>query len=252
VPNNLPALIYAAKVARTPYLTSLGPDALGLALDSAEVQRGTPVTLSATVDDTRYSARNGTEPRQAVVAAEYYVDVPPWNDGTAHAMAATDGVWNATAEAVVAAVDTTGWSAGRHIILVRGQDANGNWGAFSAIFVNIIEPTAVELRSFTANVAKTAITLRWETTSEETNLGFNLWRAGSIDAQRVRLNADLIPSPYPGSPEGAAYSYVDGQLDGSKVYYYWLEALDIYGHSDMHGPLEVRVKAKATPPGRSK
>lgn len=252
VPNNLPALIYAAKVVRTPYLTSLGPDALGLALDSTEVQRGTPVTLRATVDDTRYSARNGTEPRQAVVAAEYYVDVPPWNGGTAHAMAANDGVWNATAEAVVATVDTTGWSAGRHIILVRGQDANGNWGAFSAIFVNIIEPTAVELRSFTASVAKTAITLRWETASEETNLGFNIYRAGSIDAQRVRLNAELIPSPYPGSPEGAAYSYVDGQLDGSKVYYYWLEALDIYGHSDMHGPLEVRVKAKAAPPGRSK
>jgi carboxypeptidase T len=31
-PSNLPALIYAAKVARTPYQTPLGPDALNLSL----------------------------------------------------------------------------------------------------------------------------------------------------------------------------------------------------------------------------
>ncbi|HSJ53824.1 MAG TPA: M14 family metallopeptidase, partial [Anaerolineae bacterium] len=138
LPANLPALIYAAKVVRTPYMTPAGPDALSLALSSGEVPAGTPVTLNATINDTRYNNTNGTEPVQNIAAAEWYVDVPPWVSGaTAHAMTASDGSFNTAAEAVTATVDTTGLSTGKHLLFVRGQDASGNWGAFSAIFLTI-------------------------------------------------------------------------------------------------------------------
>jgi carboxypeptidase T len=165
LPANMPALIYAAKVVRTPYLTPAGPDALSLALSSGEVPAGTPVTLSATINDTRYNNTNGTEPTQNIAAAEYYVDLPPWVTGaTAYSMAASDGSFDAKAEAVTAMVDTTGWSTGQHILFVRGQDAAGNWGAFSSIFLTTTgpanqPPTADPQSLTTAEDTALAITL---------------------------------------------------------------------------------------------
>ena len=138
VPDNMPALIYAAKVVRTPYMTPAGPDAYDLSLSDDPVPAGTPVTLSGAINDTRYNDSHGTEPTQNIAAAEYYVDTPPWVTGsTAIAMSASDGNFNSTIENVEATIDTTGLSDGKHIIFVRGQDANGNWGAFSAIFLNV-------------------------------------------------------------------------------------------------------------------
>jgi hypothetical protein len=137
-PDNLPALIYAAKVARAPYLTPAGPDSYDLSLSSAPVTAGAQLTLNGVVNDARYNNSNGAEPTQNVAAAAYYVDTPPWEDGaTAHAMSASDGSFDATSEGVQASVDTTGWSLGQHIIFVRGQDADGNWGAVSAMFLTI-------------------------------------------------------------------------------------------------------------------
>ncbi len=145
LPANLPALVYAAKVARTPYQTPLGPDALSLALSPASVAKGNAATLTATINDTRYRSGSG-EATQNIAAAEYYLDTPPWQGGTASAMTASDGAFNATVENVTATVDTTGLAEGRHILFVRGQDASGNWGAFSAIFLTVtpcIAPASV-------------------------------------------------------------------------------------------------------------
>jgi PKD repeat protein/murein tripeptide amidase MpaA len=151
VPDNMPAFLYAIKAARTPYMTPAGPDAVGPVLDAGSdpsgVPGGTIVNLSASINDTRYNNSNGSEPTQNIAAAEYYVDTPPWVTDPAPvaiAMSASDGSFDSTIEGVEAAVDTTGWSAGQHIIYVRGQDTDGNWGAFSAVFLYINQdpPTA--------------------------------------------------------------------------------------------------------------
>jgi len=129
LPDNLLALTYAAKVTRAPYLIPAGPDALDLAVEAAQ--------LTATVDDTRYNNGNGSEPSQNVAAAEYYIDVPPWLTTTmpiSYPMTAVDGAFDETVEEVEATLDTAGLSHGRHIVFVRGRDADGNWGAFSAVF----------------------------------------------------------------------------------------------------------------------
>ncbi len=140
LPTNMPALLYAAKVVRTPYLTPPGSDALNVTTSPVTVTLGSPATLTASINDTRYNQTNGTEPTQNIAAAEYYVDVPPWD--TAHSpvaitMSAADGSFNSTIENVTASVNTAGLTPGRHILFVRGQDAAGNWGAFSAAFVNV-------------------------------------------------------------------------------------------------------------------
>ncbi|OGL46976.1 MAG: hypothetical protein A2161_09440 [Candidatus Schekmanbacteria bacterium RBG_13_48_7] len=144
VPDNIPTLLYALKIARTPYLTSMGPDSINIALDigsaPAGIPAGTIVTMEATIDDTRYSAAGGAEPTQNVIAAEYYIDVPPWVISpvpVAIAMSSKDAVFDEKIEDVEAVIDTTGWSEGQHIIFVRGQDADGDWGAFSAAFLYI-------------------------------------------------------------------------------------------------------------------
>jgi hypothetical protein len=122
--RNLPALLYAAKVARTPYLLSRGPDALTV----AAVQNGASFSVTATISDTK----NGN---LAIAAAELYLDTPPWQAGaTPVALAASDGAFSATSEAVQASIASP--AVGRHILFVRGQDAAGNWGPVSAIWLD--------------------------------------------------------------------------------------------------------------------
>ena len=145
LPDNMPSLVYAAKVARTPYMTPAGPDALNLAFDNAAVPPGTLVNLTATLNDTRYNNSNGSEPTQNIAAGEYYIDTPPWAAGTPGTMNPADGSFNSSVEGATASLDTTGLPSGKHIVFVRGQDAAGNWGAVSAAFLYIIDPNVAPI-----------------------------------------------------------------------------------------------------------
>lgn len=143
LPDNLPVLLYAAKASRTPYITPSGPDAVDVALSEAAVAAGQVVTLTATIDDTRFNNSQGTEPTQDIAAAEYYVDTPPWITVTlpiSLPLSASDGSFDETVEAVEGIVDTTGLAIGRHTLFVRGQDADGNWGAITAVFLYVVDP----------------------------------------------------------------------------------------------------------------
>lgn len=136
-PTNLQALLYAAKVVRTPYITPAGPDTISLAVSSSTVPAGTAVTLTGVANDTRYKSGSG-EATQAIAQAEYYIDTPPWVEGAAAIpMSASDGNFNSTSENLTSIVNTTGWSNGRHILYLRSKDASGNWGAISAIFLTV-------------------------------------------------------------------------------------------------------------------
>ena len=143
LPDNLQALLYAARAARTPYQTATGPDVVDLVVSGGAVAAGTPVALNAVADDTRYDNDEGTEPTQAVTAAQVYVDTPPWEDGaTATALAPGDGVFDGTIETISGTVDTSGLDQGRHVLFVRARDADDNWGPMSAAFVYVIDPAS--------------------------------------------------------------------------------------------------------------
>jgi carboxypeptidase T len=139
LPDNLKALLTAFKHARRPYQTSKGPDALRVRVSATSVPAGTAVVLRAVVDDTLYNSNGwGNEPTQNIVAARYSVDQPSWASGAVTAlMAPNDGVFDAKSEAVTAVVNTAGWAPGRHLIFVEGEDADGNWGAPSAAFLDV-------------------------------------------------------------------------------------------------------------------
>ncbi len=138
VPGNIDSLLYAAKVARTPYLTPAGPEAINVMVPPGPVSGSDLVLLSATLDDTRFNNSNGAEPTQTIAVAEAFVDVPPWDAGAAPvAMAATDGTFDEAIEAVEVTIDTTGLANGRHTLFVRGIDSDGNEGVVAAAFLVI-------------------------------------------------------------------------------------------------------------------
>jgi hypothetical protein len=60
-------------------------------------------------------------------------------------MTSVDGSFDEKVEEVEAFVDTGGLSPGRHTFFVRGRDANGNWGPFSAVFCKLASPFRVYL-----------------------------------------------------------------------------------------------------------
>ncbi|MEW5871892.1 MAG: M14 family metallopeptidase [Chloroflexota bacterium] len=140
LPQNLPALLYAAKAARRPYMSPAGPDILSVGISTDQVIPGEPIQLTATADDTRYQNTLGAEPVQNIAAVEYSIDIPDWTSDPAptfYAMSPVDGAFNQTIENVTATIDTSSLSPGRHILFIRGQDAAGNWGPPTAYFFSI-------------------------------------------------------------------------------------------------------------------
>lgn len=148
MPDNLEALLYVAKVARTPYLTPSGPDVVDVAASSSIVGRGYPVTITAVISDARYqSGETGGEPTQPIAAVRVTVDHPPWQEGVAIMGTAVDGQFDETEEAVTAVVNTYNLTSDRHMLFVQGQDTNGNWGAVSSVFLEV-EESAFEPRIY--------------------------------------------------------------------------------------------------------
>jgi subtilisin family serine protease len=109
-------------------------------------------------------------------------------------------------------------------------------------YLNGETPTSVDLARLEASADGGAIRVEWETVSEVDSLGFNLYRAEAPDGPRTQLNEGLIPSQVPpGSPEGAAYQFMDGSVRPGVTYYYWLEDVDVYGLGTYHGPVSAAL-----------
>ena len=141
LPDNLKALRYAAKIARTPYITPSGPDVTSLELTHGQrVYGGQPLRIEARASDSRYQTTTGSEPIQDVAAVRVSVDRPPWHPepGQSWKMLPTDGTYDSSDERVDFDLDTTGFDAGRHTLFVRAKDTDGNWGPVSAEFFWIV------------------------------------------------------------------------------------------------------------------
>ena len=114
----------------TPPPSDPGPTVSGLSLSPNPTDGSVDVTVSATITDGGDSPSN-------IMAAEFYID------GTANppnAMTAVDLAFDSNPEDVEGTVSmaTLGTlSSGNHTIFVRGQDANGNWGPFLSMVLNL-------------------------------------------------------------------------------------------------------------------
>jgi plastocyanin len=129
-------LLYLAKVTRTPYLTTRGPDVVSPVTNPMTVTQGSPVQLSATINH----AWTSNNYAQNVAAAEYYIGTPPWAGGTGIAMQAEDGAFDEQTEPVQATINTGSIPPGTYVVFVRGRGVNsyeGNlsWGPVSATWL---------------------------------------------------------------------------------------------------------------------
>ncbi len=138
-PLNRGAFVYAAKLAREPYALSLGPNTLSVTLSSSQVMTGTPVTITAVVNDNALGNSGIARPAaQPISTTELYVDTPPWAGGVPTAMLPADGAFDTASESTIATLDTATLSLGRHTVFVRGRDADGNWGPVTAQFLVVM------------------------------------------------------------------------------------------------------------------
>lgn len=159
---NLEALMHIAKNVRTPYVTPSGPDAVDVVAPSLPVAIGTPVVIEATIDDTRYNTAG--HPTHTLRSAAVFVDTPPWDGGTPIAMTAVDGGFDQTVESVTATLASSGLGAGRHTLFVRGRDTNplqagGTFGALTATFLHLIDPSVAPTLAGTVRDAETGAPL---------------------------------------------------------------------------------------------
>ncbi|GAB4038073.1 MAG: hypothetical protein Fur0014_06440 [Rubrivivax sp.] len=178
-PDNLPALIYAAKVVRTPYLTPAGPEVLNVALPASTAPNAT-ATLTAQVTDTRFNQSNGSEPVHAIAGADAYIGTPPWAPGAvAIPLAAADGSFDSPTENVTGTLSTAGLPEGRHLVYVVGRDAAGAIGPVSAGFLTIASAPAITLTlSKTPRTARrTQVNLAW---SGATGTSVDVYRNGAF------------------------------------------------------------------------
>ncbi len=98
-------------------------------------------------------------------------------------------------------------------------------------------PTAVVVSSFTGSSHMGTAQLDWVTANEVELLGFNLYRAETLDGARHKLNANMIPAEHSGQIIGASYQFIDAVEQG-KRYYYWLELVTTHG-TELLEPLAV-------------
>jgi len=103
-PDNLPALLYAAKAARRPYQNPAGPDVVqfmvngSLVVTGTQIIEGQAITVSVLVDDSRHDnnlPRN--PPSQNIQAARYSIDTPSWISPTLVRMFPASGTTTFTA-----------------------------------------------------------------------------------------------------------------------------------------------------------
>ena len=189
-------------------------------------------------DDTAVTCRrNHTENER--VLANYPVSVAP---GSSQTFATPINPCNPSADGALIWIRITlsnapleyGDGRGSGVCMVGGETED---------YYKQFEPTAVDLAYFTATPQAWTgtIQLDWETLTEIDNLGFNLYRAESLTGRQIKLNASLIPSQGPGSPTGYIYSFTDRAVRAGRTYYYWLEAVDVYGTTSRYGPESATI-----------
>lgn len=214
LPDNIPSLRYALKVVRAPYQLPAGPEGYGISLSptaTSGVPAGTDVTLQVTFNDGRYNNSNGSEPTQNIAAVEYTIDQPPWEAGASpQIMSAADLSFDSSVEVAQAVIDTSALAEGRHTVFTRAQDAAGNWGTVTAVFLDIDNnatlPTILFDDNFETdlgwqvnpNATDTASTGQWERADPQpTTSGITMQLGDTVSG-----SFDLVTGPLAGSSAG--------------------------------------------------
>lgn len=140
LPDNLASMRYAARSLHAPYLLPSGPDTTAISVDFATIAPGTPLTVTATLDDRGFNQSNGSEPIHDIVAAEAFLGTPPWDEAAvAIPLQAAGGGFDGPVATVSGSINTSGLPHGRHLVFVQGIDASGARGTPNAVMFEVGE-----------------------------------------------------------------------------------------------------------------
>jgi len=109
----------------------------------------------------------------------------------------------------------------------------------------------VVFSSLSAEISQIGITIRWHTTHEIDNAGFNVLRSLSRVGGYTKLNRDLIEGQGTSAiPQD--YRYIDNDITAGNTYFYRVEALDLSGEKSSSKVIRLEVTEDAlNPPGRN-
>lgn len=145
VSSNLPALLYAAKVANQPFSMGKGPDILDLSVNSAGLSDG-EIRVAAVASDNRLVNIKGypefSTGDQSINEVEIYLDVHPDDfvgSNNSWSMKPVDKKFDSGEEDVEVVISTSGLPPGRHVLFAQAKDSNGYLGPVSSTFFVVEE-----------------------------------------------------------------------------------------------------------------
>jgi len=109
------------------------------------------------------------------------------------------------------------------------------------------DPTLpVELSYFAATLtAENFVNIAWTTQSETNMNGFNIYKNDGSDNLAGANRIAYIPAYNTSTTQN--YKHIDKEVELGHTYYYWLECVEISGHSTFNGPYPIYVNGP-TPP----
>jgi uncharacterized repeat protein (TIGR01451 family) len=117
--------------------------------------------------------------------------------------------------------------------------------------VVILAPTVVKIVTTDAVQTKNNVTLTWQTSFEQDNLGFYVYRERA-GAARERINKNIIVGSafFTGKKISnnakRSYRFVDAAPPAGQFVQYWVEDVDIKGVHTLHGPITPRLSTTTT------
>ena len=212
---------------------------------------GSPVTLTANTLDTLIATGSGASAIVIDTIASVTFSYQP-NGGS---------IWTQINSPLVAPVagtvnrwstswNTSALASGTYWIKIVVVDDQGNTTSDVSHGIDLTNcnmVTYVDLVSFKASQSSDGrVAIEWQTGYESDNLGFNLYR--DSNGKRVKLNPSLIAGSALKAAAtltaGLTYVWTDAQLRNQAVVSYWLEAIDLNGHSSWNGPASLSVAAE--------
>lgn len=146
LPRNLPALRYALRVVKAPYLLPAGPDVVGLPSTDLTVAKNRQITVNFNVSDQRFNQLKGVEQTHNIRQVELYIDQLPTDVGaTPKLLTAKDGQFDSANEAIALTLDGADLSLGRHTLYWQAKDANNQTGPIYAKYIDVVAPVARKL-----------------------------------------------------------------------------------------------------------
>ena len=151
-PDNLAALIYAAKVSRAPYLLSHGPELSTILLNGSEISSSVSAGSSVKLDVIATAKQTLLATNSSYInKVEYFINTPIWEPSAQLIeLNPSDGLLDSSEESLTAAIDTTNLDNGSHTLFLRAFNQHRQQGVVSAVEF-IISDNNSPTPSFTAN-----------------------------------------------------------------------------------------------------